>query len=65
MSDRSDIDEILEQWPFDPFSVNVRQLDLPERNVLQMRVDMGLLQLEIEGRPDGKRPHGAKTYYDY
>ena len=65
MSDRSDIDEILKQWPFDPFSVNVRQLDLPERNVLQMRVDMGLLQLEIEGRPDGKRPHGAKTYYDY
>lgn len=65
MSERHDIDEILKQWPFDPFSVNVRQLNLTERDVLQMRVDMGLLQLEIEGRPDGKRPHGAKTYYDY
>ena len=65
MSKSQDIDEILKQWPFDPFSVNVRKLDLAERNVLQMRVDMGLLQLEIEGRPDGKRPHGAKTYYAY
>ena len=65
MYSRQDIDEILKQWPFDPFSVNVRQLNLDERDVLQMRVDMGLLQLEIEGRPDGKRPHGASTYYDY
>jgi hypothetical protein len=30
-----------------------------------MRVDMGLLQLETDLRPDGLRPHGAETYYDY
>lgn len=65
MSEKNDIDDILKQWPFDPFSVNVRQINLPGRNVLQMRVDMGLLQLEIDGRPDGKKPHGAKTYFDY
>jgi hypothetical protein len=35
------------------------------RPVLQMRVDMGLLQLETTGRPDGERPHGLPTYYDY
>jgi hypothetical protein len=35
------------------------------RQVLQMRVDMGLLQLETDLRPDGLRPHGAETYYDY
>ncbi len=62
---KQDIDNILKQWPFDPFSVNVRQLHLPERIVIQMRVDMGLLQLEVEGRPDGKNPHGSRTYYDY
>jgi hypothetical protein len=65
MKNQQDIDDILKQWPFDPFSVNVRQLHLPGRDVLQMRVDMGLLQLEIDGRPDGKRPHGARTYFDY
>lgn len=65
MKEHQDIDDILRQWPFDPFSVNVRQLHLPGRDVLQMRVDMGLLQLEIVGRPDGKRPHGAGTYYEY
>ncbi len=65
MKEHHDIDEILTQWPFDPFNVNVRQLHLPGREVLQMRVDMGLLQMEIVDRPDGKRPHGAKTYFDY
>jgi hypothetical protein len=30
-----------------------------------MRVDMGVLQMETELRPDGQRPHGAETYYDY
>lgn len=65
MKEHHDIDEILTEWPFDPFNVNVRQLHLPGRDVLQMRVDMGLLQMEIAGRPDGKRPHGAKTYFDY
>lgn len=65
MKEHQDIDNILKQWPFDPFNVNVRQLHLPGRDVLQMRVDMGLLQMEIDGRPDGKRPHGARTYYEY
>src|SRR5260221_6739774 len=30
-----------------------------------MRVDMGVLQLETDGRPDGQHPGGAETYYDY
>ena len=47
----NDIDDILKQWPFDPQSVNVRLLELSQRQVLQMRVDMGVLQLEIDGRP--------------
>jgi hypothetical protein len=59
------IDYILNAWPFDPLSVNVRLLETSTRAVLQMRVDMGILQMEIEGRPDGKRPHGATTYYEF
>ncbi len=65
MERKQDIDEILKQWPFDPLSVNVRLLESRQREVLQMRVDMGILQLEIEGRPDGNRFQGASTYYDF
>lgn len=61
----NDIDKILNQWPFDPQSVNVRVLDLASRSVLQMRVDMGVLQMEIEGRPDGVDFEGSKTYFDF
>ena len=61
---KQDIDHILKRWPFDPLSVNVRLLELSQREVLQMRVDMGLLQLEIEGRPDGGRPGGSNTYFE-
>lgn len=65
MKRKQDIDEILKQWPFDPLNVNVRLLELRHRAVLQMRVDMGILQMEISGRPDGHQFHGASTYYDY
>lgn len=59
------IDHILRNWPFDPTHVNVRLLELSSREILQMRIDMGVLQLEVSGRPDGLQPHGATTYYDY
>ena len=61
----NDIDDILKQWPFDPQSVNVRLLELSQRQVLQMRVDMGLLQLETDGRPDGNKFNGQRTYFDF
>lgn len=59
------IDDILKQWPFDPQSVNVRMLRLATREVLQMRVDMGVLQMEIDGRPDGVLFEDSDTYFDY
>jgi hypothetical protein len=65
MKRKQDIDEILKQWPFDPQSVNVRLLELRQRQVLQMRVDMGILQMETSGRPDGQAFFGATTYYDF
>src|SRR5262249_19555359 len=30
-----------------------------------MRVDLGILQLETTGRPDGRRPHNCRSYFDY
>ena len=64
-SKKQRIDHILNEWPFDPFAVNVRLIEDNNRMILQMRVDMGILQLEADGRPDGIKPHGAKTYYEF
>jgi hypothetical protein len=36
-----------------------------KREVLQMRIDLGVLQLETSKRPDGERPGGADTYFDH
>ncbi len=63
---RKDIDRLLIEWPYLPGEVLARLVKAADgREVLQMRVDMGVLQLETERRPDGTRPHGAETYYDY
>ena len=35
------------------------------REKLQMRIDLGLLQMELDGRPDGQRPAGAESLLDH
>lgn len=66
MRRRDNIDELLRDWPYDPRTVSVRLTEGEDgRDLLQMRIDMGLLQLEVEGRPDGTRPQGRDSYYDY
>ncbi|HWA99018.1 MAG TPA: UvrB/UvrC motif-containing protein [Pirellulales bacterium] len=60
------IDAVLKNWPYEPGDVSVRLVAGGDgREVLQMRVDLGLLQLEVDHRPDGARPGGAETYFDY
>ncbi len=66
MSRNQSIDRILTDWPYDPGNVNVRIVRGDDsRDVIQMRVDMGLLQMETRGRPDGSRPKGYESYFDY
>jgi len=61
-----DIDAALEGWEFKPGVVQARVVQTRDgREVIQMRVDLGVLQIEPNGRPDGARPHGAATYFDY
>jgi hypothetical protein len=63
---RQDLDAILKGWEFEPGNIQARLVRARDgRQVLQMRVDLGILQLESAGRPDGARPHGAPTYFDY
>ncbi len=67
MSDRpQNLDHLLVNWPFTAGQVLVRQVQGADgRDILQMRVDMGIIQLELTGRPDGVKPEGFDTYYDY
>jgi hypothetical protein len=66
MSRNQSIDRILSNWTYDPGNVNVRIVRGDDgRDVIQMRVDMGLLQMETVGRPDGNRPNGHESYLDY
>jgi UvrB/uvrC motif len=66
MKRRSHIDDLLSKWAFDPTTLNVRLVKGKDgRDVIQMRVDMGILQLETTGRPDGSQIEGCETYLEY
>ncbi len=55
----SDLTPILTSWPYEAGRINCRFVELPDsRRVLQIRLDLGVLQLETVGRPDGQRPDG-------
>jgi hypothetical protein len=61
-----DIDVILSSWPFEPGVITARTVHATDgREVLQMRIELGVLQMESTGRPDGQRPEGENTYLDY
>lgn len=50
-----DLDAVLRDFPFEPGRVNARLVRVtPSREVLQIRVELGLLQMEGHGRPDGR-----------
>jgi hypothetical protein len=61
-----DIDFILKDWEYKPGVAQARLVQAHDgRQVIQLRIDLGALQLETTGRPDGARPHGHATYFDY
>ena len=65
-SRKSNLDSLLRGWPYDPQGISVRLAQGQDgREIIQMRVDLGVLQLETFGRPDGTRPEGHESYLDY
>lgn len=66
MAKNNDIDKLLLGWKFRPGTISARLLKAGDgREVLQMRVEMGVLQMEVEGRPDGECPFGSNTYLEH
>jgi hypothetical protein len=60
------LDDLLKEWEFNPHTLNVRLVKgKDERDVIQMRVDMGILQLEVSGRPDGELVEGCPSYLEF
>jgi UvrB/uvrC motif len=59
------LDFQLKAWEFNPECNGVRLLKGSDgRDVIQVRVDLGILQLETAGRPDGTKPNGFPTLLD-
>ncbi len=61
-----DITPVLKGWDYESGTINVRKITGRDgRPKLQMRLDLGLLQMELHGRPDGARPHGCDSLLEY
>ncbi|HVZ93085.1 MAG TPA: hypothetical protein VG797_01100, partial [Phycisphaerales bacterium] len=57
---------MLEEWPYEPGQINVRLIDGDDgRPKIQMRLDLGILQMELSGRPDGMRPNEFDSLLEY
>lgn len=66
MSSDQHLDHLLRDWPFESEGLGVRLLKGEDgRDVIQVRVDLGILQLETANRPDGQRPEGHATFLEY
>ncbi|MEO1007863.1 MAG: UvrB/UvrC motif-containing protein [Planctomycetota bacterium] len=61
-----DISDILGEWPFDRTRPNIRLIQGEGGTpLLQVRLDLGLLQMHVDGRPDGQNPHGSRTLLEH
>ena len=61
-----DIAGLLGAWEFEPGRLNVRKIQGDDgRPKLQVRLDLGILQMELSGRPDGLRPNDSASLFDY
>ena len=64
-----DIGSILKNWPYDPQNSIRKVIDPRGVEKIQVRVDQGafqgVLQMELDGRPDGQKPYNQTFVIDY
>ena len=57
-----DLSHIVRDWAYDPQRVTARWVQTDTgTTVVQLRVDLGVFQMQPSGRPDGQKPYGAPT----
>jgi hypothetical protein len=65
MSNSLDLRRLLQSWPYDPeHDARIVHGD-DGRDLLQVRTPLGIEQYEMDGRPDGLRPHGMESALDH
>lgn len=61
-----DLTPMLKKWKYRANDLNVRMIKgVDGKAKIQMRLDLGVLQMELDGRPDGRRPHRYESYLNY
>ncbi len=57
---------MLDDWVYEPGKAMVRKITGKHgKELIQMRIDLGVLQMHTMGRPDGQRPHDMESLLDY
>jgi len=57
-----DLNDLLRDWPHEPGQIKARKITGSDgREKVQLRIDLGLIQMEVNGRPDGKKPFGCES----
>lgn len=63
---KRDLGPFVSGWDFDPTDICARKIvGLDGQEKLQVRLDLGVLQMELKGRPDGQSPHGYSSLLEY
>lgn len=61
-----DLNDLLRDWPHEPGQLKVRKiLGNDGREKIQLRIDLGVIQMETTGRPDGFEPHDCESLLEY
>ena len=62
----ADIGNILKSWEYQSNALTIRKIMGDDgKEKIQIRINLGILQMETEERPDGKTPHYAKSLLEY
>ena len=61
-----DLNDLLRDWPHEPGQIKVRKiLGTDHKEKIQLRIDLGLIQMEMNGRPDGLEPYDCESLLEY
>ncbi|MBS0195126.1 MAG: UvrB/UvrC motif-containing protein [Planctomycetes bacterium] len=61
-----DLTPLLKEWPYQSGQVSARVIVGEDgEHHLQVRLDLGILQMMLDGRPDGQEPFGSPSLLDH
>ncbi len=63
---QEDLDPLMRSWPFEQGNIQVRTIPGVDGKLkIQLRLDLGILQMEMNGRPDGQAILGCESLLDH